>query len=66
MTATINDAVEEEKEVPLHKKNPDVGTKKTVYAKNVIMEKEDADSFEDNEEVWCRQSTQHVKNSQCC
>ena len=51
MTATINGAAEEEKDVPLHKKNPDVGTKKTVYAKNVILEKEDADSFEDNEEV---------------
>ena len=43
--------MEEEKDVPLHKKNPDVGIKKTVYAKNVILEKEDADSFEDNEEV---------------
>lgn len=51
VTATINDAVEEEKDVPLHKKNPDVGTKKTVYSKNVILEKEDADSFEDKEEV---------------
>jgi glutamyl-tRNA synthetase len=39
------------KDVPLHKKNPDVGTKKTVYSKNLIMEKEDADSFEDSEEV---------------
>ncbi|KAG9123204.1 hypothetical protein FRC07_000114 [Ceratobasidium sp. 392] len=51
VTVTVNGAVEEVKEVPLHKKNPDVGTKKTVYAKNVIMEKDDADSFEDNEEI---------------
>ncbi|KAF8759155.1 tRNA synthetases class I (E and Q) [Rhizoctonia solani] len=51
VTATINSAVEEVKEVPLHKKNPDVGNKKTVYSKNVIMEKEDADSFEDKEEI---------------
>ncbi|KAG8735795.1 hypothetical protein FRC12_017912, partial [Ceratobasidium sp. 428] len=50
-TATINGAVDEVKEVPLHKKNPEVGTKKTVYSKNIIVEKEDADSFEDNEEV---------------
>lgn len=47
----MNGAKEEVKEVPLHKKNPDVGNKTTIYSKNLIMEKEDADSFEDKEEV---------------
>ncbi|QRW15084.1 glutamyl-tRNA synthetase [Ceratobasidium sp. AG-Ba] len=51
VTATVNGASEEVKEVPLHKKNPEVGNKKTVYSKNVIMEKKDADSYEDNEEI---------------
>ena len=36
---------------PLHKKNPEVGTKKLVYASNLIIEQEDAASFGDNEEV---------------
>lgn len=36
---------------PLHKKNPDVGTKKLVYASEFIMEQEDVASFGDNEEV---------------
>lgn len=36
---------------PLHKKNPDVGSKKLVYSSNLIMEQEDAASFGDNEEV---------------
>ncbi|KDN51808.1 hypothetical protein RSAG8_00357, partial [Rhizoctonia solani AG-8 WAC10335] len=51
VTVTVNGAEEEVKEVPLHKKNPDVGNKKTIYSKNLIMEREDADSFEDKEEV---------------
>ena len=36
---------------PLHKKNPDVGTKKTVYADSILIEQEDAKSFAQNEEV---------------
>ena len=36
---------------PLHKKNPEVGEKKVVYASKLIMEQEDALSFGDNEEV---------------
>lgn len=36
---------------PLHKKNPEVGTKKLIYASSLIIEQEDAASFGDNEEV---------------
>lgn len=39
------------KSLPLHKKNPDVGTKKTVYADTILLEQEDAKSFALNEEV---------------
>ncbi|KAG8970859.1 hypothetical protein FRC03_000077 [Tulasnella sp. 419] len=37
--------------VPRHKKNPDVGTKTTVYSPVIYIEQEDASSFEDNEEI---------------
>ena len=37
--------------MPLHKKNPDVGIKKTVYADSILIEQEDAKSFAQNEEV---------------
>jgi glutamyl-tRNA synthetase len=36
---------------PKHKKNPDVGEKKTVYASEIFIEQEDALSFDDQEEV---------------
>lgn len=36
---------------PKHKKNPAVGEKKVIYYQNVVIDKEDADSIEDNEEV---------------
>ncbi|KAL0247921.1 glutamate-tRNA ligase [Cryptococcus tetragattii IND107] len=36
---------------PLHKKNPDVGEKKMVFASKLIMEQEDAKTFGDNEEI---------------
>ena len=39
------------KTLPKHKKNPDVGEKKTVYSSSILIEQEDALSFEDNEEV---------------
>lgn len=39
------------KTLPLHKKNPEVGEKKTVYTSQIIIEQEDAASFEDNEEL---------------
>ena len=37
--------------LPKHKKNPEVGEKKTVYTSNILLEQEDAASFEDQEEV---------------
>ncbi|OSD08417.1 glutamate-tRNA ligase [Trametes coccinea BRFM310] len=41
----------EVKSVPKHKKTPEVGEKKTVYSSQILVEQEDALSFEDNEEV---------------
>ena len=41
----------EVKSKPKHKKNPDVGEKQTVYSSNIVIEQEDAVSFEDQEEV---------------
>jgi glutamyl-tRNA synthetase len=50
---TINGgpAAPEVKSMPKHKKNPEVGEKKTVFSSNIFVEQEDAVSFEDNEEV---------------
>jgi glutamyl-tRNA synthetase len=39
------------KSLPKHKKNPEVGEKKTVYSSSILVEQEDALSFEDQEEV---------------
>ena len=39
------------KTLPKHKKNPEVGEKKTVYTSTIFLEQEDAASFEDQEEV---------------
>jgi len=39
------------KTLPRHKKNPEVGEKKTVYTSTILLEQEDAASFEDQEEV---------------
>ncbi|KAG8948872.1 hypothetical protein FRC04_009210 [Tulasnella sp. 424] len=41
----------ETKVQPLHKKNPDVGEKTTVYGPEIYLDQEDAASFEDNEEI---------------
>jgi hypothetical protein len=44
----------EEQEVrtlPAHKKNPEVGDKKTVFGNKLFMEQVDVESFGDNEEV---------------
>jgi glutamyl-tRNA synthetase len=40
------------KTLPKHKKNPDVGEKKTVYTSSILVDQDDALSFGDNEEVW--------------
>jgi glutamyl-tRNA synthetase len=39
------------KEMPRHKKNPAIGTKKTVYASKIIIEQQDAQAFAIDEEV---------------
>jgi len=41
----------EVKTLPKHKKNPDVGEKKAVYSSSILVEQEDALSFEDQEEI---------------
>ncbi|KZT71351.1 glutamyl-tRNA synthetase [Daedalea quercina L-15889] len=41
----------EVKTLPKHKKNPEVGEKKTVFSSNILVEQEDALSFDDNEEI---------------
>ena len=37
--------------MPKHKKNPEVGEKKSVYSSSILIDQDDALSFEDNEEV---------------
>lgn len=37
--------------LPRHKKNPDVGEKKTVFTSTILVEQEDAISFDDQEEI---------------
>lgn len=44
-------ATAEVKSVPKHKKNAEIGDKKTVYTSNILIEQEDAVSFDDQEEV---------------
>jgi hypothetical protein len=41
----------EVKSLPKHKKNPDVGEKMTVYTSLILLEQEDALSFDDEEEA---------------
>ncbi|KAF8643759.1 hypothetical protein AX16_008778 [Volvariella volvacea WC 439] len=41
----------EVKALPKHKKNPDVGEKKTIYTSTIFIEQEDAASFDDSEEI---------------
>lgn len=41
----------EVKALPLHKKNAEIGEKQTVYSSTILLEQEDAASFEDREEV---------------
>ncbi len=51
VTLTNGPATPEVKDVPKHKKNPQVGTKRTIYSSNIYVEQDDAASFEDQEEV---------------
>lgn len=39
------------KAVPKHKKNAEIGEKKTVFTSAILVEQEDALSFDDQEEV---------------
>ena len=39
------------KTLPKHKKNPEIGEKQTIYTSTILLEQEDAVSFEDQEEV---------------
>jgi glutamyl-tRNA synthetase len=41
----------EVKNVPRHKKDPAIGEKQTVYSANILVEQDDAVSFEDQEEI---------------
>ncbi|KZP21171.1 glutamate-tRNA ligase [Athelia psychrophila] len=44
-------ATPEVKTLPKHKKNSEIGEKKTVFSSTILIEQEDAVSFEDGEEV---------------
>ena len=54
VTITGGPAQPEVKSLPKHKKNPDVGEKKTIFSSNIFVEQEDAISFDDQEEVCVR------------
>ncbi|WFD00926.1 glutamate--tRNA ligase [Malassezia yamatoensis] len=47
----LNAPQTEERAMPKHKKNPDLGTKTTVFDSQIFLEQADAASFSDNEEV---------------
>jgi glutamyl-tRNA synthetase len=51
------------KEMPRHKKNPAVGTKKTVYASEIIIDQQDAQAFAIGEEVGCNVDFRHHCNA---
>ncbi|KAI0053848.1 glutamate-tRNA ligase [Auriscalpium vulgare] len=51
VTITGGPAAIEVKTLPKHKKNPDVGEKTTVYSSSLLVEQDDALSFDDNEEI---------------
>jgi glutamyl-tRNA synthetase len=42
----------EVKTLPKHKKNAEVGEKKTAYSSDILIEQDDALSFDDQEEAW--------------
>lgn len=53
VTVTVNGgpSAPEIKSLPRHKKNPEIGEKKTIYSSQIIIEQEDAASFDDQEEI---------------
>lgn len=56
VTVNGGPAEPEVKKLPKHKKNAEVGEKQTVFSSHLLIEQEDAVSFEDNEEV------QHIQS----
>lgn len=51
VTVTGGPSAVEFKDMPRHKKNPAVGTKRTAYASTIILDQQDAQTFGNNEEV---------------
>ncbi|KIK83218.1 hypothetical protein PAXRUDRAFT_832105 [Paxillus rubicundulus Ve08.2h10] len=51
VTITDGPVEPEVKTLPRHKKNPEVGEKQSVYSSTILLEQEDAASFEDQEEI---------------
>ncbi|WFD34858.1 glutamate--tRNA ligase [Malassezia cuniculi] len=49
--ATISGVTLEEKQMPCHKKNAELGTKTTVFGPDILFEQADAAAFEEGEEV---------------
>lgn len=63
MTIKGGPASAEIKEMPRHKKNPAVGTKKTVYASEIIIDQQDAQAFAIDEEVGYNVDFRHHCNA---
>ena len=60
MKLTLNGSIPiEVKQNPKHKKNPEVGTKETLYGPVIFVEQDDALSFEDQEEASRNTSIHH-------
>lgn len=51
VTVTGGPTAVEIREMPRHKKNPAIGTKKTAYSSEIIIDQQDAQSFAIDEEV---------------
>ncbi|KAI7897974.1 tRNA synthetases class I, catalytic domain-containing protein [Cokeromyces recurvatus] len=51
VVCNVQGATSEVKEVPVHKKNPDLGNKKTHYGPKIYLDQEDAKTLEENEEI---------------
>ena len=63
MTITGGPADAEIKEMARHKKNPAIGTKKTVYASGIIIDQQDAQAFVIDEEVGYNADSRHHCNA---
>lgn len=65
VTITGGPSEPEVKTLPKHKKNAEVGEKKTVFSSNIFVEQEDALSFEDQEEASCLSRTHDLTTNIC-